>query len=120
MITAERSTIERNLAVLADVIESPDFEGRLLGIHLEGPFISPHKGAVGAHPPQHTLVPAAHDGCRLLDEWQAIARGHIRLLTLAAEVEGAAELCAHAVRNHGIAVSLGRTPLQIPHTTHKT
>ena len=40
------------------------------------------------------------------ERWQELARGHIRLLTIAAERRGAAQLCAHAVAM-GITVSLG-------------
>ena len=109
LITAPREVYARNLPLLARLIESPRFAGRLLGIHIEGPFLSPFHGAIGCHPREHVLVPAAlpGGGCDLLDEWQQLARGHIRLLTLAAEVEGAAALCAHAVRRRRIAVALG-------------
>ena len=109
LITAPREVYERNLPLLARLIEAPRFAGRLLGIHIEGPFISPYHGAIGCHPREHVLSPAAlpDGGCELLDEWQKLARGHIRLLTVAAEVEGAAALCAHAVQHHRIAVALG-------------
>ena len=104
VVTASAETYEAVLPILADAIEDARFDGRLLGIHLEGPFISDQRGAVGAHPARHVV--RATEGCRLLDTWQTLARGHIRLITIAAESEGAAELCAHAVRL-GIAVSLG-------------
>ena len=39
-----------------------EFQGRLPGIHLEGPFISPLPGAVGAHRPDCTLPPDPDDG----------------------------------------------------------
>jgi N-acetylglucosamine-6-phosphate deacetylase len=106
VITAPVATLEHVLPILADACECERLRGRLLGIHLEGPFISALKGAVGTHPAQCVLSPAASEGCAMLDRWQALARGHIKLLTIAAEVDGAAALCAHAV-SKGIAVSLG-------------
>ena len=106
VITAPLATYEAVLPVLADCIEATPH--RLLGIHLEGPFISDEPGSVGAHPAAHVLQPSAcaGGGRELLEHWQALARGHIRLLTIAPEVDGAAELCAHA-RGLGMTISLG-------------
>lgn len=105
VITAPAATFEHVLPILADLIEQPRFAGRLLGVHLEGPFISGLKGAVGTHPAGDVVAPAAR-GRELLDGWQRLARGNVKLITIAAEVDGAAELCAHAV-SMGIACSLG-------------
>ena len=105
MITSAPSTYEKNLPIIAEVIEMPEFRNRLLGIHLEGPFISAEPGAVGAHPGEHAVSPAA-GAVALLKRWQELARGHIVLLTLAAELGGAAKLCAAAVAMN-IRVSLG-------------
>jgi N-acetylglucosamine-6-phosphate deacetylase len=105
VITAPTSTFEHVLPILADACDDERFGGRLLGIHMEGPFISPKKGAVGTHPAKDVIGPD-DGGCALLDEWQRLARGHIKMITIAAEAEGAAQLCAHAV-SVGIRVSLG-------------
>ncbi len=77
---------------------------RPLGIHLEGPFISPEDGAVGAHPKAHVQPPSIAALERLIE----LADGQVRLLTLAPEGQGAVELIACA-RGHGIAVSVGHT-----------
>jgi N-acetylglucosamine-6-phosphate deacetylase len=53
----------------------------LVGIHVEGPFISPLPGYVGAHPAEHVL-PADPSAARQLVE---AGRGLVRLLTLAPE-----------------------------------
>ena len=107
MISAP-ATYAKNLPIIAEVIEMPEFQDRLLGIHLEGPFISAEPGAVGAHPGEYAVSPAADksDAVALLMRWQALARGHIVLITLAAELDGAAKLCAAAVAMN-IRVSLG-------------
>jgi N-acetylglucosamine-6-phosphate deacetylase len=73
-----------------------------LGIHLEGPFISHIRR--GVHPPAHLLVPTLDSFDRF---WQA-ARGRIRLMTIAPELEGAEEVIAGAARR-GVCVSLGHS-----------
>ncbi len=73
-----------------------------LGIHLEGPFLSHARR--GVHPPEHLLPPEVETFERL---WQA-ARGHIRMMTIAPELEGATELIA-AAAVRGVCVSLGHS-----------
>jgi len=73
-----------------------------LGIHLEGPFISHARR--GVHPPEHLLPPKLETFERL---WQA-ARGHIRMMTIAPELDGALELIAAAAAR-GVCVSLGHS-----------
>jgi len=102
VITSSRATYARVLPTLARVIERDEFRAHLLGLHLEGPFISAEPGYVGAHNPDWTLAPDAD----YLTQLQDMAGGHIRLLTIAAELPRADELTAHA-RTLGIAVSLG-------------
>jgi N-acetylglucosamine-6-phosphate deacetylase len=73
-----------------------------LGIHLEGPFLSHARR--GVHPPENLLLPSisTFDGL-----WQA-ARGHIRMITIAPELEGAREVIEEASRR-GVCVSLGHS-----------
>jgi N-acetylglucosamine-6-phosphate deacetylase len=73
-----------------------------LGIHLEGPFLS--HARKGVHPAQHLLPPRLETFERL---WQS-ARGHIRMMTIAPELEGAVDVIAEAVRR-GVCVSLGHS-----------
>ncbi len=72
----------------------------VLGIHLEGPFINAHKK--GAHQEAY-VVPA---GVGLLDE--LLDLGPVRRLTLAPELEGAAELAKTASRR-GVVVCAGHS-----------
>jgi N-acetylglucosamine-6-phosphate deacetylase len=75
---------------------------RPLGIHLEGPFLSHEKR--GVQPAEHLLAPSIDIFDRLIDA----AHGHVRMMTLAPELPGAAELAAHAAQR-GVRVSLGHS-----------
>ncbi len=63
-----------------------------LGIHLEGPFISHARR--GVHSAENLLPPKLETFERF---WQA-ARGHIRMITIAPELDGALELIAAVPR----------------------
>jgi N-acetylglucosamine-6-phosphate deacetylase len=77
----------------------PD-SAKSLGVHLEGPFIDADKK--GAHPAD-CVVPA---DANLLDE--LLDLGPVRMLTLAPELEGAAELARMAARR-GVVVCAGHS-----------
>jgi len=102
MISSPEDIYERNLPIIAEALEREEFHGRLLGIHIEGPFISAEVGTRGAHHAEWIRPPDIGLLDRLID-W---ARGKIKLLTIAAELAGAEELARHAV-SKGIAVALG-------------
>jgi N-acetylglucosamine-6-phosphate deacetylase len=102
VVTSPRELYKRNLPLIAEAISRPELKGRVLGMHIEGPFISSADGARGAHNANWVRRP----NMNLLDEIIAWADGKVRLLTIAAELDGAAELARHAV-GKGIAVSLG-------------
>jgi len=102
VITSSRAAYARVLPTLARVIERDEFQGRLPGLHLEGPFLSPEPGYIGAHNPDWTMPPDTE----YLTQLQDMADGRIRLMTIAAELPGSEECVAHA-RTLGIAVSLG-------------
>ena len=71
-----------------------------LGLHLEGPYLSPARK--GAHP----LTAIEQAGSATLDE--ALASGLLRLMTLAPERPGALDRIRR-LRAHGVLVSLGHT-----------
>ncbi|MEX1322609.1 MAG: amidohydrolase family protein [Synechococcaceae cyanobacterium] len=75
---------------------------RLLGAHLEGPFLNPARR--GAHPEQHLAAPSL----AALEERIGGLEDQIALVTLAPELEGAAAVIA-ALRRRGIVVSLGHS-----------
>jgi len=102
MITSADEVYARNLPIMAKVLSKDEFRGQLLGIHLEGPFISTVEGARGVHNPQCVRRPDISYLRHLID----ISQRTVKLVTIAAELEGADKLTRFAVEN-GIAVSLG-------------
>lgn len=80
----------------------PDGVGaRILGIHMEGPFLSPAQA--GAHEPALLRMPTAEERERLLSYVGDLAR-----VTLAPELEGALELTADLAAR-GVLVSGGHS-----------
>jgi N-acetylglucosamine-6-phosphate deacetylase len=114
-VTASRDHIFTALDRLATAIENVEHEpahgrrARPVGIHLEGPFISFDRR--GVHPPQDLLLPTVPAFERF---WEA-ARGHIKMLTIAPELEGARAVIAEAVRC-GVCVSLGHSDAKLHDT----
>jgi N-acetylglucosamine-6-phosphate deacetylase len=104
LITSPLEVYRRNLPLIGEAVKSEELRGRLLGIHIEGPFISGQPGFVGAHDPRYVRAPDAS----LLQELWELSQGTIRLLTLAAELPGADEL-ARCAQELSIAVSIGHS-----------
>lgn len=101
-VSADMDMTLRSLERLALEMRRPQLGAQPVGIHLEGPFLSPHKR--GAHPERLLQKPSV----KLLNQmWQA-AEGQVRLLTIAPELPGADETIARAVEL-GIRVSLGHS-----------
>jgi N-acetylglucosamine-6-phosphate deacetylase len=110
-VTAPLDTTLSALERLADAIECKSANGdghraRPLGIHIEGPFISHARR--GVHPAENLLAPTLARFDRL---WQA-ARGHISLMTIAPELDGALEVITEATKR-GVCVSLGHSDAHI-------
>ena len=87
------------LAALAAMPRNGD-EPRVLGAHVEGPFLSPRRR--GVHPESALRAPDPELLERLL------AAGQVRLVTLAPELRGADELI-DLLKARGIAVSIGHS-----------
>jgi N-acetylglucosamine-6-phosphate deacetylase len=112
-VTAPMDATLRALERLADAIERRELDlerqnsdGKIralpLGIHLEGPFISHVRR--GVHPPENLLAPTLP----LFEQFWQAARGRIRMMTIAPELEEAPEVIAEAARR-GVCVSLGHS-----------
>lgn len=74
----------------------------VLGIHFEGPFISPVRR--GVHPPEWLKLPSAD----LLEKFISSAQGNALILTIAPELLGAIP-CIDAARKSGMVVGIGHT-----------
>ncbi len=101
-VTAPLEALLRSLSGLAKLMQKPLEGARPVGIHLEGPFLSPHKR--GAHAESQLLTPSVAMFDRM---WEA-AEGTIRVMTIAPELPGAEETIAHATKL-GVRVSLGHS-----------
>ena len=75
---------------------------RLLGAHLEGPFLANERR--GAHPPEHLAVPSLE----ALEQRIGGFESEIALMTLAPELPGASAVIAR-LREVGIMVALGHS-----------
>jgi N-acetylglucosamine-6-phosphate deacetylase len=93
------ATEDRLLAALRGVPTGADGP-RILGVHLEGPFISPRR--LGIHPGTERKDPDV----ALLE--RLLAAGPVRLVTLAPELPGAGDLI-DCLLSHEIAISCGHS-----------
>jgi N-acetylglucosamine-6-phosphate deacetylase len=98
LVTDAADRMLRGVEILADMVD----EGLLAGIHLEGPFLSPER--CGAQDPRHLLDPDTTLTARLLEA----GRGHVRVVTIAAELPGAADI-AGQVAAAGAVAAFGHT-----------
>lgn len=102
IICSPPEVYEHNLPLLARAMELPEIKDHIPGLHLEGPFISRKAGIRGAHNPAWIIPP----DIPLFDRFMELAREKIKMLTLAADLPGAEQLCRHAAQR-GVTVSLG-------------
>lgn len=102
IVTSSREVYLRNLGIMYHASETHGLLKQIPGAHLEGPFISPEPGAVGAHIPEFVLSPDP----AFFDDIMERSGGYIKLLTVAAEVPGMQEFISHAV-SRGVVVSCG-------------
>ena len=84
IITAPLSKMLERISRIAELIDSDVSIGDMIaGIHIEGPFISPELGYVGAHPVT-AVRKATMDTTKELIE---AGLGHVKMLTLAPEAD---------------------------------
>ena len=105
VVTASSQRISHALLAIVQACKYEALASRsVIGIHLEGPYISSEDGPRGAHPLEHTRDPDWDE----FQRWQDIAEGNIRLVTLAPERKGAIPFIEKLVAR-GIVVALGHT-----------
>ncbi|WP_018465007.1 N-acetylglucosamine-6-phosphate deacetylase [Calidithermus timidus] len=99
-VTAPPADLEAALVGIRAVVERPEpGEARVLGVHLEGPFINANK--LGAQPP-YAIPP----DLELMRRWLGLAP--IKVVTLAPELPGALGLIRF-LSEQGVRVQIGHT-----------
>lgn len=102
-MTQSPENIGKALKNVKTVREKGEYKGaEVLGVHLEGPFISPKH--VGAQPLEYVAKPAPET----FDKYNEISGGNIKIVTLAPEVEGGLDLVKHLAKI-GVVASIGHT-----------
>lgn len=104
LITDSVDALERKLSRLSRLCEQSAYGVQPLGIHLEGPFLSPLAGFIGAHPVQHARTAEVDVMKRLVDA----GCGRIRWVTLAPERDPGSHVTRY-LADAGIAVAAGHT-----------
>lgn len=102
LITDDVDRMRRSLERLADAATALD--PALVGIHLEGPYLSREDGARGAHPLEHCKNPNWDEFQRL----QEASGGRVRVVTLAPELPGAVEFIRRLAKS-GVRAAIGHT-----------
>jgi N-acetylglucosamine-6-phosphate deacetylase len=105
-VTADAEMIRKSTEGISKYIGnqhlSEDARGEVLGVHFEGPFISPIRR--GVHPLEFIRLPSAE----LLGQFIDAAGGHAQIITIAPELLGAMP-CIDAARKAGLVVGIGHT-----------
>ncbi|MFO6496586.1 MULTISPECIES: N-acetylglucosamine-6-phosphate deacetylase [Bacillus] len=103
-MTQDAASIEQALANVKRYMESDIRPGtaEVLGIHLEGPFISEKR--CGAQPPDAIIPP----DLSLFKAWQELSGNHIKQVTIAPELEGSLELISY-LNKTGVVASAGHS-----------
>jgi N-acetylglucosamine-6-phosphate deacetylase len=110
-LTASQSETDKAIRAAGQVMASERAldQARILGIHLEGPYICHARR--GAQPEAYVRPPD-------LDEfahWLQLSEGRVRQITLAPELPGA-EALVRAARTQNVTVSLGHTDATVEQT----
>lgn len=102
IITSPPEVYKRNPGLIKRTVETHGLHKHIPGLHFEGPFLSEAPGAIGAHDQRFVQAPTPENVQRMFEE----SEGFIRLMTFAAESEGAYESIAKA-KALGIVPCLG-------------
>ena len=104
IITAAADDMLAALATIGEAMsDDPAVAAAVLGVHLEGPWISAVDGARGAHPAAHVRSATTAE----LDAF-LYAGAPVAILTLAPEVSGAIEVTGRAA-DAGVVVAIGHS-----------
>ena len=106
LLSADTEGLTRAIKGYKDALTDPRIKANLIGIHIEGPYISPKQA--GAQKPENIrkFDPAEYTAIT----W--FAEGNIRRWSVAPEVEGAADFAAFAAEQ-GITLSIAHSDADI-------
>jgi len=105
LVTSSHERMVCQLKILAEALrKDPLLQNMCLGIHLEGPYISPEEGPRGVHLREFVRLPRWEE----LERFQEACEGRIKCVTIAPEVKGAIPFIEKAV-THGIVIGIGHT-----------
>lgn len=105
IVTTAVDKIQRSLATIAQYMATQDARqdtAKILGVHLEGPFLNYQKR--GAHPEQYLLPLTIENIKRVLGDYSDI----VKVMTLAPELDSSGATVAY-LRDNKIIVSLGHS-----------
>lgn len=103
--TQSREHMVASLRTIARACDQePWIERAVVGVHVEGPYISPEDGPRGAHPKAHVRLPDWEE----VQAFQEASGGRIRMVTLAPEMPGAIDLIER-LSIAGIVPAIGHT-----------
>ncbi len=110
LITDSVDSLCEKLKTLVRFREGDELVRKMVrGFHVEGPFLNPNPGYIGAHPSEHAILASPENAARLLDAGQ----GLVRLITLAPERDPDAAATRYLVEQ-GITVSAGHCDPDLP------
>lgn len=110
LITAPPEHFRHGLAVIAAACDrEPAVGAMIVGVHLEGPFLSERDGYRGAHPADAIRDP----DWPLFETFQEASGNRIVLTTLAPERSGTVDFIQRAVQS-GVRVAIGHTAADGP------
>lgn len=101
-MTCSIEDINKAMKAVKEAVERGTSGAEVLGVHLEGPFIS--KEAIGAQNPDFVLKPSVETFRKIADPYI----DYVKEVTIAPELEGAEELI-HYLKDKGIVASIGHT-----------
>ena len=105
IITGPADWMVERTRMLAELIQDDEEVARVIrGLHIEGPFLNPATGYVGAHPVAHVQAANIDFAAQVVQA----GRGTIRLWTLAPEVD-AENACTRWLSEQGIVVAAGHS-----------
>ncbi|ADI65201.1 N-acetylglucosamine-6-phosphate deacetylase [Trichormus azollae] len=100
LVTTSVESIQRAMAIISNYTQNSG--AKILGVHLEGPFLN--YGKRGAHPAEYLLPLTMNEVKRVLGDYASV----VKIITLAPELDPTGEIITY-LRSLGITVSLGHS-----------